>query len=57
MIMKWMLIILLTAIPALQAEVIYQNDFQKTEIGSAPSDFLIIEGDFTVKEEGSNKFL
>ncbi|MGZ8937881.1 MAG: hypothetical protein ACXW32_01570 [Limisphaerales bacterium] len=55
--MKWVLIILLTAISALPAEVIYQSDFQKAELGSAPMDFLIVEGDFTVKEEGSNKFL
>lgn len=57
MIMKWILILLLSAIPAAQAEVIYSNDFQKAELGSAPSDFLIIEGDFTVKEASSNKFL
>ena len=57
MIMKWVLIILFAAIQALPAEIIYQNDFQKAELGSAPSDFLIVEGDFTVKEDGSNKFL
>jgi hypothetical protein len=55
--MKWILIILLSAIPALPAEVIYSNDFQKAELGSAPADFLIVEGDFAVKEENSNKFL
>ena len=41
---------------ALHAEVLYQNDFQKAEPGSVPDDFMVIDGQFTVKETDGNKF-
>src|SRR6266481_3576966 len=39
-----------------QTKTLYQNDFEKAEIGKAPDDFLILEGGFAVKEEAGNKF-
>jgi hypothetical protein len=38
-------------------EVRYQNNFEKTEAGKVPDDFLVLDGQFAVKEEGGNKFL
>src|SRR5882724_156002 len=40
-----------------QATSLYKNDFEQAPIGKAPDDFLILEGGFTVKQEGANKFL
>ena len=48
---------LATQAPLSAAEPVYQNDFEQVEAGSEPDDFLIIDGAFTVKEEGGNKFL
>lgn len=39
------------------AERVYENDFQKLAVGPAPEEFLVLEGDFTVKQDGDNKFL
>jgi hypothetical protein len=35
----------------------YENNFEKAQVGKVPDDLLVLEGDFTVKEEGGNKFL
>lgn len=35
----------------------YDNNFEKAEVGSLPEEFLVLDGEFTVKEEGGNKFL
>jgi len=37
--------------------ILYQNDFQKADIGKVPDDFLVLDGQFAVKEEEGNKFL
>src|SRR5215472_6039238 len=37
--------------------VLYQNNFEKEEVGKVPADFMILDGGFAVKEEGGNKFL
>ena len=47
----------LLALPLSAAEIKYQNDFEKAEVGSVPDEFLVIDGNFEVKEEGGNKFL
>ena len=39
------------------AKAIYENDFEKAELNKVPDDFLVLDGQFTVKEEGGNKFL
>jgi hypothetical protein len=38
-------------------EVLYSNNFEKAEAGKVPSDFLVLDGGFVVKEESGNKFL
>lgn len=40
-----------------QDKPLYENNFEKAEVGKVPSDFLVLEGGFAVKEEGGNKFL
>ncbi len=42
---------------AADAAVLYENNFEKADVGKVPDDFLVIDGDFTVKEENGNKFL
>ena len=51
------LILVTILIPALHAEVLYTNDFQKADLNSVPDDLMVIEGQFTVKEKDGNKFL
>lgn len=46
-----------SALPAFSADVQYQNDFQKAEVDSVPPDLMVLDGQFTVKEESGNKFL
>jgi hypothetical protein len=36
---------------------LYENNFEKAELGKVPADFLVLDGGFAVKEEGGNKFL
>ncbi len=36
---------------------LYQNDFEAAKIGPPPEDLLVLSGDFSVKQEGTNKFL
>lgn len=38
-------------------EILFQQDFESIEMGSAPNDFLILEGDFAVQELDGNKVL
>ena len=47
----------LAAFTALAAEPLYKNNFEKTQIGEVPDDFLVLDGDFAVKQEGGNKYL
>jgi hypothetical protein len=42
---------------AAEKEVNYSNDFEKEELNSLPKDFLVQDGQFTVREENGNKFL
>lgn len=35
----------------------YQADFEKAELDSMPEEFLVLDGEFQVKEEGGNKFI
>jgi hypothetical protein len=36
---------------------LYSNGFDKAEPGKLPEDLMVLEGGFTVQEEGGNKFL
>ena len=38
-------------------EPAYTNDFESAEVGKAPKNFLVIEGGFTVQQDGGKKFL
>src|SRR6266566_3030468 len=40
-----------------QTQPLYQNDFEKAEVGKVPPEFLVLDGGFAVKEEAGNKFL
>src|SRR6266850_2193847 len=40
-----------------QNSVLYENNFEKEQIGKVPENFLVLDGGFAVKEEGGNKFL
>ena len=51
------LVIGLTALTTHAAEPLYQTNFEKTELGEVPNDFLVLDGDFTVKQAGGNKYL
>jgi len=39
------------------AKPLYENNFEHTDAGKVPDDFLVLDGGFAVKEEGGNKFL
>src|SRR5256885_11269255 len=39
------------------AKLLYENSFEKADLDKVPDDFLVLDGQFTVKEEGGNKFL
>ena len=40
-----------------EAENLYENNFEKAEVGKVPEDFLVLDGGFAVQQEGGNKFL
>jgi hypothetical protein len=40
-----------------QNSVLYENNFEKEQIGKIPDNFLVLDGGFAVKEEAGNKFL
>src|SRR5439155_11944192 len=42
---------------AQQAKLLYENDFEKAVLDKVPDDFLVLDGQFAVKEEGDNKCL
>src|SRR6266545_2888515 len=38
-------------------KALYENNFEKAELDKVPDDFLVLVGQFSVREEGGNKFL
>jgi len=46
-----------TAVGAAEGKPLYQNDFEKAEVGKVPDDMMVLEGAFAVKSEGTNRFL
>ena len=46
-----------SAASATAQKIVYQNDFEKAALDQVPADFLVLDGDFAVKQEGANKFL
>ena len=50
-------LLFVSSLAAEPAKVLYQNDFEKAEANQVPNDFLVLDGDFAVKESNGNKFL
>ena len=46
-----------SATPVEAAKTLYENDFEKAAVDGVTQEFLVLAGDFTVKQEGTNKFL
>jgi len=40
-----------------QSAVLYENNFEKEQVGKVPENFLVLDGGFAVKEDAGNKFL
>jgi len=51
------LLIGLAALTIYAAEPLYQTNFEKIKTGEVPEDFLVLDGDFAVKQEEGNKYL
>jgi hypothetical protein len=39
------------------SKTLYENNFEKAAAGPVPDDFLVLDGDFSVKESEGNKYL
>ena len=39
------------------AKTLFKDDFEKAEVGKLPEELLVLGGEFTVKSDGTNKFL
>ncbi len=52
-------ILIALAIPVLaeDAKPLYENNFEQAGIGTVPDGLLVLDGDFAVKTDGTNKFL
>ncbi|MEP6663452.1 MAG: hypothetical protein ABJC04_07275, partial [Verrucomicrobiota bacterium] len=37
-------------------KIVYENNFEKEELGKTPNEFLVLDGGFSVKSDGTNKF-
>lgn len=48
--------LLMTAL-AQSTKPLYETNFEKAELNKVPDDFLVLDGQFAVKEEGGNKVL
>src|SRR5882672_10896275 len=44
-------------VQAEDSQPLYENNFEKMETGKVPEDFLVLDGGFTVKSDGTNKVL
>jgi hypothetical protein len=42
---------------AQQSKALYENNFEKAELGKVPDEFLVLDGGFAVHQEDGNKFL
>lgn len=38
-------------------KILYENNFEKAELEKVPSEFLVLDGGFVVKQDGTNKFI
>src|SRR6266542_4090764 len=42
---------------AQERKPLYENDFERAELDKVPDDFLVLDGQFSVREDGGNRFL
>jgi hypothetical protein len=54
---RWFWGMLLTGQLCAADSVLYENNFEKAEVGKVPADFLVLDGGFAVKDEAGNKVL
>lgn len=45
------------ALPARAADRVFQINFDTSEVGKVPEDFLVLDGGFAVQADGANRFL
>jgi hypothetical protein len=51
------LVFIASGLAAEEGKPIYENNFEKAEVGKLPDGFLALNGEFVVKADGTNKFL
>ena len=51
------IVLTLCAAPAFAEQTLYQNNFESAALDKAPDDFLVLDGDFSVKAGDGNRFL
>src|SRR2546426_7363443 len=56
-VLQWFAVSSLSLAGFAQTNTLYENNFEKAEVGTVPQDFLVLDGGFLVKEENGNKFL
>src|SRR5438093_10472592 len=56
-VIQWFAVSSLSLAGFAQTNTLYENNFEKAEIGKVPADFLVLDGGFAVKEENGNRFL
>jgi hypothetical protein len=49
--------LLLTFRALADGTILYHNNFERTDTGKVPDEFLVLDGDFSVKESEANKYL
>ena len=49
--------ILALAQTVLSAQILYENNFEKAKPGNMPDELMVLEGGFSVKQEGTNTFV
>ena len=54
----WLSILLTACAVSASAEtILYENNFEKAALDKAPDDFLVLDGDFSVKQDNGNNVL
>jgi hypothetical protein len=49
--------LLLTFAACAGEQILFQNNFEKAAVGSLPEDFLVLDGEYSIKESEGNKYL
>ena len=57
MIVRDFIVLTICALSAHAATTLYENNFEKAALDKAPDEFLVLNGDFAVKDDGPNKVL